>query len=62
MIIVDQIVADFTVPKGNLLINEPGLDIIVKYLSIQTKLTRNALLWRLVYCKNKKNLQVWIFK
>jgi hypothetical protein len=57
-IIVDQIVADLAVPKGNLLTNDPGLEMMVKNLSIQTKLTRNALVCRLVYCMNKKNLHV----
>ena len=35
---------------------------MVKYLSIQTKPSKNPLLCKLKNCKNKKNLHVCIFK
>jgi len=54
----DQIDADLIVPNDNLLTNEPGFDIIVKYLSIDAKLSNNALLCKEKYCRNKNILHV----
>lgn len=49
---IHHIIEDLIVPKGNLLINEPGLFMIVKYRSMHTKLNKRPLVCKLKYCIN----------
>lgn len=54
--IVDQMKDVFGVPNGKREINDPGFEIMLKYLSNDIKLKRSALDCRLKYCKNTINL------
>ena len=58
----DQMIADLTVSKGNLLINEPGMAMTETYLSIQTKLSKYPLDCNEKNCRKVKNLHVCKFK